>query len=75
MRATKTCPGVETDDYAQLSHTLDVEHFSPNPNRADGCSGYCRWCAAAKMRQWKRQNPAKVTAWKQNYKASQHDRD
>ena len=61
---TKTCPGVETDDYAQPSHTLELEHFGAVKQRPDGRAGYCKWCAAAKQRQWKRDHPDQVRKWK-----------
>lgn len=63
--ATKSCPGAE----GQVRHVVALSDFSTDKTRADGHAPYCKSCAAAIQRAWKRNNRDKVNASKRAYRA------
>jgi hypothetical protein len=41
--------------------------FGKNSAEKDGIAVYCRQCAAAIQREWKKMHPEKVKAWRRRY--------
>lgn len=61
--STKQCPG-----FRREAHVLSTSAFGTNKGRADGLSPYCKTCAAASQRAWKKAHPDKVKADKKKYR-------
>jgi hypothetical protein len=56
-----------------MAHTLPIEEFTFNRSRPDGRAVYCKTCAAAKQRKWKKEHPDKVREWKRNYRLKEKE--
>jgi len=55
----------------QPPHLVPKSEFTQDSRRDDGLCVYCKACAAARQRAWKRANPEKVKAAKRDYRDTQ----
>ena len=61
---SKHCPSCE--------ETKPVAEFGRNRQSIDGLHYYCRACAAARQREWAKDNPEKVKEMRQRYLRAMH---
>jgi hypothetical protein len=64
MARVKTCPSCKI--------TKPVMEFGRNRQSIDGLHYYCRVCAAARQREWAKDNPEKVKTMRRNYLQAMH---
>ena len=64
---SKPCPSCE--------ETKSIMDFGRNRQSIDGLHYYCRVCAAARQREWAKDNPEKVKTMRRNYLRTMHDRN
>lgn len=60
--AYKKCP-----DCSFKNGPLPTSRFGKNSNNPDGLATYCKECNNRRQREWKKNNPNKVSQWRKDY--------